>query len=656
LSKAIGLGAKRKLVDSASPSNLQRGVVGVAATQPFAVESGETEAEQKLRAGARIEALRAAMLRYASDVDSRVIALRDEELSMIPAAMRLGLIEQIAQGTIVANEDEDSLIRLLATTPNDQISTLAQALQANNGSLLRALEASIDFSEYSLYHAAIGTLFMRAVVPEELFEQIRSARVLPWSDPGIVRAWSKPRFYYEEAELTDQGKVRITCWMSPPGVPFGLKIINGLELDPDQVVNVQFFTEEDEVGAKEGDVRSLPAINMVALARKQFRGHAFLVADVAAIASGVGGMAGSASQLRRIIAAAELTFGSVDVAVRDYRAEIEALEHGKEFLSTWHAVSALVAVYGVTRLVLEMPRAIGALRNAWERLRISAQKNESLANLRPVEEATAKILATADEISLSLTKERLAQAGLASEQGEALAKSLASAGIGAARSAKLSDALIQRLARADEALAARTPERAIEEMDAIGDALAPSERKLLEKELAAARGTTDLAAYREPSAYIENRFTGVRTFHRAKSYLKLHHGTQTPPEQVLREGFPARGSSLDLEKHQLGDPNSAFRGGTEHPGNPHGDGAAAGFAGDGGWVYEILNPKGWDLNKILQGKIQRPDGTFGGSVYTGETEVAILGRVLPSQIGEIWRVKVRGGKYYIEKVDFKRGQ
>jgi hypothetical protein len=57
----------------------------------------------------------------------------------------------------------------------------------------------------------------------------------------------------------------------------------------------------------------------------------------------------------------------------------------------------------------------------------------------------------------------------------------------------------------------------------------------------------------------------------------------------------------------------------------------------------------------MQGRMQRPDGTFGGSVYTGETEVAILGRVLPSQIGKIYRVEVRGGKFIIKEVVFNRG-
>jgi hypothetical protein len=52
---------------------------------------------------------------------------------------------------------------------------------------------------------------------------------------------------------------------------------------------------------------------------------------------------------------------------------------------------------------------------------------------------------------------------------------------------------------------------------------------------------------------------------------------------------------------------------------------AAGWAGNGGLVVEIDGTKipGYDLNKFMEGRIAKPDGSFGNNPLYGEQEIAI---------------------------------
>jgi hypothetical protein len=107
----------------------------------------------------------------------------------------------------------------------------------------------------------------------------------------------------------------------------------------------------------------------------------------------------------------------------------------------------------------------------------------------------------------------------------------------------------------------------------------------------------------------------------------VFHGTNLPPDQVLRNGIPATGGrDFDLMEHQrqfiqageTREEQSALRGSCLMASTP------AGFAGEGGWVYKLYPVGGGiDVNTALGPKVvDIAKGTLEGSIMPGETEVA----------------------------------
>ena len=112
------------------------------------------------------------------------------------------------------------------------------------------------------------------------------------------------------------------------------------------------------------------------------------------------------------------------------------------------------------------------------------------------------------------------------------------------------------------------------------------------------------------------------------SYMGGFHGTNIPPDQVVKDrGFTARGSMEDwrLQEHAESQsaPASAFRGTTPIVASPEGDGGAAYWADQGGWVYEFHGVPTWGVNGNLDGRIQRPDGSYRDNLMRGEMENAV---------------------------------
>ncbi len=122
----------------------------------------------------------------------------------------------------------------------------------------------------------------------------------------------------------------------------------------------------------------------------------------------------------------------------------------------------------------------------------------------------------------------------------------------------------------------------------------------------------------------------------------LYHGTRmTWAEVVEGGGMPAEGTNIDLLNHVNQGGNSAFRGTTRMAATPDGQGAAA-WAGEGGLVLKIdgLKVPGYDVNKLMEGRIARPQGDFTGNLWSGEQEIAVHARVPLSTIREYGTVEI----------------
>jgi hypothetical protein len=324
------------------------------------------------------------------DVDDLAAQLTDGQMRSLSATDRVNLVDFISDGYSVLNEDEQTIVRLLATTPPEQ----ARAVRDRLGTgLLQQLDDAIDFDDYREYNDALRQLFFDSLTPEEADAQMAGAQVFPWANPGLIHALWNRRFYYEECELHDDGKVHISYWINFAG--FGLRT-QTVRLDPFEMIAVRFFYPEEYAGAEVGETIYMPAINLRSLHRHQFKGDLQTAVDVGLLAAGGAGLIGAGTRLARIIAALDLAAAAADITIREFRQEIARTEQGRDFLAAWDVVSTLITVYGVARVAMHAPAALRRLRTMFERFR-AAPPPLPADTMRRIESEVDDVLRQADE-------------------------------------------------------------------------------------------------------------------------------------------------------------------------------------------------------------------------------------------------------------------
>ncbi|WP_174911932.1 hypothetical protein [Burkholderia diffusa] len=146
-------------------------------------------------------------------------------------------------------------------------------------------------------------------------------------------------------------------------------------------------------------------------------------------------------------------------------------------------------------------------------------------------------------------------------------------------------------------------------------------------------------------------------------YDKLYHGADRATlgvdaqmsakevaAKIYAEGLPGRGNNIDLVEHAGGAHDRAFRGTTVMMMTPDGQAGAILWADEGGFVIELKNVKGYDVNALLEGRVRKPDGSFGGNAVHGEVEIAVPGRIKPEQIEAVYEVVMTRGRLMARKL------
>lgn len=124
-----------------------------------------------------------------------------------------------------------------------------------------------------------------------------------------------------------------------------------------------------------------------------------------------------------------------------------------------------------------------------------------------------------------------------------------------------------------------------------------------------------------------------------------NNGIHFNPDEVFKKGLESRGNNWDLLDHaenrgtkysiynkenKIGE--TAFRGSTEVALSIDGTAGAALWAGEGGYIAEIGNVRGWNVNITLEGRVENAGSGFRGNILGGEQEIAIAARVPPENI------------------------
>lgn len=129
--------------------------------------------------------------------------------------------------------------------------------------------------------------------------------------------------------------------------------------------------------------------------------------------------------------------------------------------------------------------------------------------------------------------------------------------------------------------------------------------------------------------------------------IHVYHGTRRlVPTTVLWSGMPERGNNLDLLAHTNGAKDSAFRGATLVVSDPIRETGAAYWAGEGGWVFEVV-AYAFDVNLVLEGRVKW--GTrYGANNWRGENEYVIPAEVPPERVVRYGQVQMSAsGKLYV---------
>jgi hypothetical protein len=106
-------------------------------------------------------------------------------------------------------------------------------------------------------------------------------------------------------------------------------------------------------------------------------------------------------------------------------------------------------------------------------------------------------------------------------------------------------------------------------------------------------------------------------------------------EHIYNNGLPARGSDVDLFKHQKSRSESAFRGTTQTPFSQERDAGAGLWASEGELVVELVNRRGYDVNAALEFDSPSFFERVKGNPLRGEIEIAIPAQVVPEGIARV---------------------
>ncbi|WP_279508562.1 RHS repeat-associated core domain-containing protein, partial [Hahella sp. CR1] len=133
------------------------------------------------------------------------------------------------------------------------------------------------------------------------------------------------------------------------------------------------------------------------------------------------------------------------------------------------------------------------------------------------------------------------------------------------------------------------------------------------------------------------------------------HGMRIPNgmtiEDLFEKGLPRKGDNYDLVNHAKGGQDTAFRGTSPFIISPDKTyGGPLEWADDGGILVEIDGAPMFNVNELLDGRVQGPNGEYGGNPFPAEAENAVFAEVKPEHIKRI--AVVEKGERGLQKGDW----
>ncbi len=181
----------------------------------------------------------------------RIADLDAADMASANVAQRIEMLIMLVGAWWTGNDEEDAIIRVIATTPNEQAQAMVRALTEHmvEGRLLgEELDRVVDGAENFQLHTEISELRLKAMGPERGTAALTTAPVLPWHD--VMGFFEEPATF--SVSRRANGKVLIDYHQSVllskdsdyaaevAKLPFDL-FINGFEYDANQLLVIHDY-------------------------------------------------------------------------------------------------------------------------------------------------------------------------------------------------------------------------------------------------------------------------------------------------------------------------------------------------------------------------------------------------------------------------------
>jgi hypothetical protein len=336
--------------------------------------------------------------------DDLIAELGEADLFALTLSQRKELINaMVGQGgfesffTRVGDRDEKTILRIINTTPEKDMPDLVAWFGDKTGTVYERLHSAIDGENYDKFHAQFQEKKMKAVAEEKDVlkkekkeQEIRSIQQtgqkegIPWdsySYLGLVFFSSGIEY---DVAWTDEGKIHVTYqtrdWKDvylQPVMPIVRSVQhlfdNGQEYGPYDWVGVYSVEDDEEMGFKEGEVRVMPAINLLRLGYKQDVAHVWEIVDILSLLVGIGEIKAAVSLGRLIVGFIDVIFSVGNMITRTFGHLLP-----KGWTAGWHEFSMYLATFQLAYL------GVNAIRNyktIWQGLKdgVVAAKNKMTA-------------------------------------------------------------------------------------------------------------------------------------------------------------------------------------------------------------------------------------------------------------------------------------
>ncbi|KAA2243042.1 hypothetical protein F0L74_11015 [Chitinophaga agrisoli] len=340
-----------------------------------------------------------------STLDDKMGGISEENLkNFLCVSERVALIRNIADGFLVGNDDEMSIVKLIRSTPDDQVKQVLDTFRLDNTGLLALLFKNIDGAELEEYFSAMSQLFFRSKTEFEwqaefdafdtrlaAFQETLSKDdcnyYYKWADQGLMV--TKAAYYDEAGSIKNDVKYQFTPWANLFGQdgkvsisytarnpncgminlsdPFNLG--HSYQSEPFRLLRI--FSEEADGTRVDAYV---PAMYM-AYITSNYEKYAImnavnkLIAVLAAKQLGTKG----ASFWTYLFATIDLVVANGNLYIADNQAMLAKTESGKKFLEKWEAANKYIMIaqgirlfYGIGVKYVEFKLAVDELKTAYQ--------------------------------------------------------------------------------------------------------------------------------------------------------------------------------------------------------------------------------------------------------------------------------------------------